>query len=271
MAKAQVPAKRGGREIATVDEAELYKGADSAASDFDRDDIAIPRLVILQTGSPQVQTRENTYVEGAEPSMIFDAVGAEMWDGEEGVVILPIHYRRTYVEWITREAGSGFVSDHGLTAGKELLTTTTRDDKGRDILPNGNQLNNTLEYVVYRLTPEGKFQCIINMGSTQLKKGRNWNPNIMKPLPGGVPAPFYARAFRFTTIPESNDKGNWFGWKIIFEHRLVELPQAGYKWVDVKTLNDECAEFRKLLVEDKIRFSPPTANVAEEGVNPDAL
>lgn len=270
-------AKRGNAEIEAAQQAAMMAGQESAAVDFGREDIAIPRLTILQTNSPQVLTRENSYVEDAEPGMIYDSVGNELWDGENGIVIQPIHYRRTFVEWITRENGAGFVADHGLEYGNELLPQTQKDDKGRDILPNGNQLNNTMEYVVHRLTEEGPQQCIINMGSTQLKKGRNWNPNIMKPLPGGVPATFYSRAFRFTTIPESNAKGNWFGWAIKFECYLWEFPAHGYKWCDLSVDKNghaiepnfslECAAFRQLLVDNKLRFTPPTAPATESSEN----
>lgn len=247
------------------DEAELFAGADNASESFDRDDIVIPRLVILQSNSPQTQKRENTYVEGAEPGMIHDTVSGELWDGEEGIVILPVYFRHTYVEWIIRENGGGFVADHGMVGGKELLATTTRDETtGRDMLPNGNQLVNTLEYVVYQLSDEGYSQAILTMTSSQLRKGRNWNSNIMKPLGKDQPAPFYGRAFRFTTVPESNEKGNWFGWAIAFECRFVELLAKGYKWCDLAEFNKQCAEFRKLLVDEKLKIAPPTVSTEGE-------
>lgn len=265
---AKVPATRGKNAVAEVDEAALFAGADAASESFDREDIAIPRLVILQSNSPQVLKRESTYVENAEPGMIYDTVSGELWDGEEGIVILPVFFRHTYIEWVTRENGGGFVADHG-SAGKEL--PTERDpDTGRDMLPGGNQLVNTLEYIVYLLSDEGYSQAILTMTSSQLRKGRNWNSNIMKPLANGVPAPFYARAFRFCTIPESNDKGNWFGWKITFECRFIELPSSGYKWCNAPEFSEECAAFRKLLVEDKLRFTPPTASTEPVG-DPDSL
>lgn len=283
MARDKSLAKRESQEMEEASRgAAMMAGQDSASDDLSIEDIAIPRLTILQTNSPQCLTRENTYVEGAEPSMIFDSVGGELWDGEEGVVIQPVHYRRTFIEWITRENGSGFVADHGLEQGNVLLATTVKDEKGRDILPNGNQLNNTMEYVVHRLTEDGPNQCIINMGSTQLKKGRNWNPNIMKALPGGYPATFYSRAFRFTTVPESNTKGNWFGWAIKFEAYLWDFPAHGYKWCDLSVdskghavepnFSLECATLRQLLVDNKLRFTPPTAPHADGGEgDPQAL
>ena len=134
--------------------------------------------------------------------------------------------------------------------------------------------------MVHRLTEDGPNQCIINMGSTQLKKGRNWNPNIMKALPGGHPATFYARAFRFTTVPESNDKGNWFGWAIKFECYLWDFPNYGYSWCDLSVDKDGvaippnfslvCADLRQLLVENKLRFTPPIATDGAEA-DPEAL
>lgn len=266
----QLPVAQGNNAVATLSEAELYKNADEAKDSFGRDDIAIPRLVILQSNSPQVLKLENTHVKGAEPGMIYDAVGGELFDGESGVVILPIFFRRTYVEWILRENGGGFVADHGLKDGAELLATCNPDDKNRDILPNKNQLVNTLEYIVYKLTENGPSQCIITMTGTQNKKGRHWNANIMKPLGPGIPTPFYARAFRFKTVPESNEKGHWFGWNITFECRMVELPEKGYSWCDVSKFNKQCADFRKILGEGKIKFAPPPSDTGEVQ-DPEAL
>ncbi len=270
MSKSKELAEHEENAIQTMDEAALFANADNAADDFGQEDLTLPRLIALQSNSPQVAKRENTYVEGAEPGMIYDTVGSELWDGEKGIVILPIFFRHTYVEWILRENGGGFIADHGLHNGAELLKSCTKDDKNRDMLPSGNQLVNTLEYVVYYLNAEGYGQAILTMTSTQLRKGKTWNSNIRKPLPGGIPAPFYGRAFRFKTIPESNDKGQWFGWQITFECRMVELPDQGFPWCKIVEFNQACAAFRKKLVEGAVRVAPPISSEEAES-DPEAL
>ena len=260
-------AEKTGKEVATTDtkdlaalEAQLYKGADEAGGDFGMEDLTIPRLVILQSNSPQVDKNEGAYVEGAEAGMIYDTVSGTLFSGEDGIVILPIHYRHSYVEWIPRTSGGGFVADYEISVGQALLDTCEKDDKGHDILPNGNQLVNTMEYIVYLLGQDGPHQAILTMTSTQLRKGKKWNSNIMKPLAPGVPAPFYARAFRFTTVPERNAKGSWFGWNIALECRMVELKSRGYSWCDAQKFNIECAGFRKLLTDGAVKVAPPTSD-----------
>ena len=256
---------------AELDESALYDGHDAAGDDMSAEDIAIPRLTILQALSPQCQKREATYIDGAEPGMIYDTVSGDMWNGEEGVVIIPVYFRHTHIEWITRDKGGGFVRDWGLVEGKVQEATTVRDDMGRDMLPNGNQLVNTMEYVVYRVDTEGAHQAIISFTSSQIRKGKKLNANAIKPLGPGITTPFYSRGFRFTTLPESNEKGNWFGWNILFEFRSVQMPASGYAWCDVAEFISQAAAFRKLLVDGQLQFTPPTQGGAEGEADPEKL
>jgi hypothetical protein len=57
------------------------------------------------------------------------------------------------------------------------------------------------------------------MKSTQLKKSRKWNSMMQAVQKIGAngrmfrPA-IYSQVYRLTTVPESNDKGKWFGWEV---------------------------------------------------------
>ncbi len=245
-----------------LEEFEAYSGGSSAGEDMSREDMAIPRLSILQSNSPQTQKRETTYVKGAEPGMIYDMVNDRVWDGEEGIVIVPVHYRRTYIEWILRENGGGFVLDHGM-AGVELVTK--RDDNNREILPNGNQLVQTMEYIVFALTGEGYTPSVISLTSSQLRHGRKFNTQLntatlIHPATGEqAPAPIYYRSWGMTTFPESNDKGSWFSWRIVSGGKLSELNYPWLKnWVE---FSQACEAFRKAVKSEQVQLKPPVQEV----------
>jgi len=57
------------------------------------------------------------------------------------------------------------------------------------------------------------------MTSTQLKKSRKWNTQMVSQtitLPDGTvkPKPSFAFAYTIKTMPESNKHGSWFGYEI---------------------------------------------------------
>jgi hypothetical protein len=123
-------------------------------------------------------------------------------------------------------------------------------------LPNGNEIKTTSYFSVLMLVDgntdvnhedESKrpARCIIPMTSTQLKKARTWL-NMMQAIKiGGKTPPMYSHIYRLTTVPESNEKGNWQGWKVEIERVLTmsDLHLAE----TAKQLTGEMANNTKLL------------------------
>jgi hypothetical protein len=183
---------------------------------------AIPFLYILQSNSPQVKKTEGAYVKGAEEGMFFLSTDSSLYPGQPGVVVVPVHFSQRAIEWKTREKGGGFVAEH--PADTPLVQQTKMDEKQRNILPNGNQLVDTRIHAVLLLPDYPNcsrvIPAVINMTSTQLRKSRKWmsvmgGVHIPHPVTGQpVQAPMFARMYRLTTIPESNDKGSWWGFHV---------------------------------------------------------
>lgn len=180
---------------------------------------AIPFLQILQSGSPQCKKSDGAYIKGAEEGMLYNTVTQELFSGDTGILVIPCHYTNRFIEWKLRESGGGFVAEHlpGTT------DPTEKDDKGRDILPNSNVLVDTRNHYVMVKDAEGMLSpALITMSSTQLKKSRQWMSKMqgikVKDAGGNfVTAPMSSRRYRITTVPESNDKGSWFGFAIALE------------------------------------------------------
>lgn len=189
-----------------------------------RDDLAIPFLVLLQSGSPQCKRSDGNYIEGAAEGMLLNSVTKQLMDPvKERIVIVPCAYQRSFVEWRTREAGGGFVMQHDVATGQQLLSTAERDEKGRDILPSANQLNDTRAFYVMVIGDDGTpSPAFISMTSTQIKKSKQWlmQQNLLKLKDGHgntYTPPMFAAKWHVSTVAESNDKGSWFGWAFEFD------------------------------------------------------
>jgi hypothetical protein len=184
-----------------------------------KDDLAIPFLTILQSNSPQVKRSEGEYIEGAAEGMLFNSVTKELYDPvKTPLYIIPCAYERYFIEWRIRENGGGFKGQHSVEEGEKLLEKAMRDDKNRDIIESGNQLNDTRTFyvMIYNEAEGVATPALITMTSTQIKKAKQWymqqNLLRLKGPNGPYRPPMYASKWRVTTVPESNEKGSWMGW-----------------------------------------------------------
>lgn len=215
------------KEIATLEEAsnalaaydDYEEQAGSGMEEATADAFAVPFLAILQSGSPQCKRSDGAYIDGAQEGFLLDTVAQEALDPAEGVLVVPVYFRQTFVEW--KPDRGGFVAEHPVST--PLRNQTERDEKNHDVLPNGNELVDTRKHYVLIIDPTTGIgrPIIVAMTSTQAKKSKRWMTaleNIKLPskkVPGTYfTPPTHATVFKVTTVPESNDKGSWYGWDI---------------------------------------------------------
>lgn len=221
--------KQEGKELVPVKENALVQQGgpvdssifeSDAGSGFDNigiDDLAIPFITVLQAGSPQVK-RGDQRIEDASEGDIFNTVTNEVFNGEEGIFVIPCSYKKAWVEWVPRENGGGFVKQHDTD---DILTETTKDTKGRDIMPNGNVIVPTAYHYVLVINPLtlDYSEGVLSLTSTQLKKSRKWN-SLMSSLKltrqdgSKFTPPMFGFIYHLKTKTESNELGSWSGWDI---------------------------------------------------------
>lgn len=191
---------------------------DNSMENADAESFAIPFLRILQSNSPQASKSNGKYIKGAEEGMLLNTVSQEVFDTEkEQLQVIPVYYRRAFMEWKLREdGGGGYVAEHSVVDGTELLATAERDDKSRDILPNGNQLSDTRYHYVIVIREDGTFEpLIITMERSQLKKSKRLMSDVnlkrkAKDLPG------QALVYDIGVEGETKDDNSWWGWDLKF-------------------------------------------------------
>jgi len=215
-----------------------------ARDHFDRADMAIPFLRVLQDLSPQVKKRDPAYLDGAEAGMILHTATNELTPGETGVVVVPVKYQHNLTEWVPRSEGGGFVADHGDDL--RLLTEARKTDKGAMVLPNGNELVEAAMYYALMLDGERPpSHVVISMTGFGWRAARNWNVHmsVLKVVgPDGQymsAPPVFVGAWRLRTQPEQNDKGSFFRWSAPeFMCSTFALPNASYVLAQVRALRE---------------------------------
>lgn len=224
----------------TVLEGDFGAYANQGMEGTDRDSFAVPFLVVLQSNSPQCKKADPAYIPGAEEGNIYNTVTGEVFDGEEGVVVIPCAFQRRYVQWVDRDAGgstggAGFRGEHMPNSNAVLSAVLDNDGRLRvDDTTNkageyiGDLLVDTRNHFVLLLKDGGEMveMAIVSMASTQVKKSKNWMSRMQalkfKDKNGKLQTPpTFAMSYRLTTVPESNDQGSWFGWKIEPEERVA--------------------------------------------------
>ena len=190
--------------------------ANKGAQNISQEDLALPFLKVLGQLSPEINSRDAKYIKGAQPGMILNTVTGDYYDGEKGINVLPVFYKRQYIEWQDRGASMGApVAIHEVDS--DLLSKVTRDKSNKDRLPNGNYLENTASHFVI-LMGDTPTTALISMKATQLKISRKWNSMMMgikmQGKNGLFTPPTYSHIYNLKTVQQSNDKGTWFGWDV---------------------------------------------------------
>ena len=207
-----VTTKTNSGQLATVNfEADAGQGV----GNIKQDDLALPFLKVLGQLSPEVNKRDAKYAEGAEPGMIINTVTNELYDGVKGIDVLPVFYKRQYIEWQDR-GESGGAPVHIYEA-SDSIPQTTRDKGNKDRLANGNYLENTASHFVV-LLGNSPSTALISMKATQLKISRKWNSMmnniVLRGNNGLYQPPSFSHIYKLRSVQQSNDKGTWFGWDV---------------------------------------------------------
>lgn len=221
--------------------AELLDELEAAGAEREamgKDDMSIPFLQILQSLSPQCTKGEPEYIKGAEASMLFNTVTQEMFptfDEDDnslvGVYLVSIAYKASFIEWVPRSQGGGFVNEYDVALGSTAVTQ--RNDQNLDIIQPGspvgtpgNQLSYTHTHFAFLVNKEtGRIKpVVLSMTSTQVKPSKNWNALINETeLPNGKPAPRFYAIWAASTQRRSNDHGTWYVWSMKRDGAITDL------------------------------------------------
>ncbi len=225
-------------------------------------DLLVPRLALLQAMSPQLVRSRSEYIDGAQPGDIVDTGTGDIFDG--GVLFLPVHYRKDFIEWLGTKPGGGLVRVHSDPA---ILDTCRRNESGQAITASGNTIAETAQFFGLNLTAQHR-RCFVPMTSTQLKKARRWmtlatGERLKRDNGSEFTAPLFYRTYLLTSAEETNAHGSWAGWKV---ERGKSLPEyAAEAGLNVNAIIDDVTKFRASIVKGEAKAD--TASMAEPAGN----
>lgn len=233
--------------------------------EVDSDDLAIPFIRLLQSGSPQLKKQEGQYLAGASEGDIYNTVQNCFYDGTTGIEVIPAYYNRRYVEWIPRtNEGGGFVDTHPLDT--PLLQQAVKNEKGIPVLDNGNELINTANFYCLALIDGKPNHCLIPMSSSSLKKAKQWitmaQTQTYTKANGQIDIqPLFNNVYRLTTVGEKNVHGSWANWCIEHARQLdIENNATDASWFDL------AFTFAKSVKADEVRVVDSAPREAESTV-----
>lgn len=208
------------KDVVVVDDTPIALNDDMLAmmagarktDDFKQEDILVPYLQIVQTTSPYMKRNDAGYLPDAREGDIIDTLSLKL---RERAAFVPVKYEVRYTEWEPNQGGlvKQWGTDRSGYDAAEGDFGTRRTADGNDIVP-------AATYYGLLLDEDGTSQpVILSLTGTQAKKAKRLatlisaleltdaNGDTFNP-------PMYSRVYALTTVPESNDKGSWAGWRI---------------------------------------------------------
>lgn len=169
-----------------------------------------------------------------------------------GLLVVPCYYKRSFTRWAPRDSGGGLRGEYSPS---DPILTQCRGEGGSEVgfggrlLPDkegkfhpksSDMLNDTrTHYVLVLRDKEGKFAttledvdgfspAVISVTSTQIRKSRLWmskmNDLKLKRQDGTLfTPPMFSHVYALTTVPEQNDQGSWYGWRIETLEQLARV------------------------------------------------
>ena len=143
-------------KISEIDEDEFAAQA-AANVGFTKAESIIPFVRILQPLSPQLQTTP-----GAQAGMIMNVANGLLWDGKSGIDIVPIMPVWNYTEWVTREAGGGFVHDWEQDeAGWQAKCDNDQKHAYKPMTKDGHVIVKARHFFILTLLDDGSFDIAL--------------------------------------------------------------------------------------------------------------
>jgi len=207
-------------------------------SSFSQDEMMMPFIRLAQKMSPQIDKQDAKFIKGLDAGDMFNTVSQEFFSGEKGINIIPCYHTVKYLSFVPREQGGGFAGE--LSPTDRGVKDVFRNDKGKDMLPDGNELVISEEAYVLIVEDDGSFQpAVLDMKSSQRKVSKRWKTNIAmqkikNPKTGQLVTPaVFATMWNVSSVMDQNRAGEKY---------------SNYKIEKVRTLGQED---RDLLLEAK--------------------
>jgi hypothetical protein len=182
--------------------------------------VAIPRVKLLQKMSNEVDKHHANYVEGCEPGHFVNTLTNENYGSD--LYAISLTFKTEFVVWRQLDAGGGYL---GAFDTRELAQAKVNEqDKPEDY-----DINETHAHVLLLKNPEtgelDRTPCIMDFASSKLRVSKNWNTQIG--MRGGDR---FAGLWQVSGVSTENKMGkafmncevSWCGWAMEQDYKAAE-------------------------------------------------
>ena len=170
------------------------------------DDLAVPRINLLQQLSPQVQKSKPEFIAGAEAGMFHNSVTNELY---ASIYVINLFYHREIAAFRKRPLGGGFLGNYPTLEAAQAKVTA--DNVPLDHVDFVDSANHTLLLLDEKGQP--KTQALMSLNGTKMRVSNQWNSEIQLLDPN---APRFGSVWLLSTVLQSNAKGSWHNLKVDF-------------------------------------------------------
>lgn len=252
-------------------------------ANYSQEQMTTPFLNVLQALSKAVTRGDAEYVVGAQPGMLFNTVTKEVFDGEKGVNLILSTFKESYIEWVPRNKGGGYVAEYDAVMGSQIKTLLDPDFKsiiqpGSAYGTPGNVLSLTHTRLGAIVSDELSTwsPIVLSMADSAIKVSKNlnsrhklieWtNPTTGEPgATGRCPMPLIMWTVK--TITRKNDNGTWFTWDFNKKAFLYELDRE--KFLNLyRSIRDFASSARGQTIMQEAAEHSVTINQEPKNVSP---
>lgn len=190
----------------------MNEHSDTSGSDhITKDDIQLPRMVLAQAMSPQLDTTSDKYIEDLKQGQAFNNVTREVLHTPISFAIIRAD-RPRFIEFNPRASGGG-VKDPDVPANDPRTQFTLNEETGERIPPIATKF---YDYVIVMLpfTAETAMDMtiVLSMKSSQLKIARQLNTLIQTRKV--KKEALYLGKYTLNIVSETNTKGKFFNYAV---------------------------------------------------------
>jgi hypothetical protein len=223
--------KTPGTAVATVG-VDPFADAGRGAENVRATDLIIPRLTLLHEMSKATKKNRPEYIKGAAGGMFCIPSLQKLYDGEEGLYLIPVLYQRRLIEWNPQDAGGGLVR---MDVPEEELEGMERKNPGVYLTDNDTEVVVTPEYYALIADLEtGETQGVVmSLTGKKAQASKRWNTLIMSqvrtnPSTGqDMQMPFWFNTYHMVAVADSNDKGDFYIPAFTVHSETLEIPDVG--------------------------------------------
>lgn len=187
------------KKLSSTLPAHLNTGMSAGNENVTADDIAIPRIKLLQKMSPEVDETSPKFMDTAKAGMLLNSVTNETSDE---LFVINMFFESGVTVFKQRDLGGGFFGNFKTEVdARESLADEGFEAKEYDIAP-------THTHTLLLIDAENnqiEMPAVMDFASTKLKVSRSWNSDLQ--LKCGNSAPRYGAVYKLSGKLDRNAKG----------------------------------------------------------------